>query len=158
MNDYGRHPLENGSLPNRDSETGIRYGIISLNDLNEWALESFEGVYAAFCPECSTEMDVDNLPDDGEPCPHCGETPEVSDDWYCDEPIAWTFEQDGYALQLTGNNEVWIFKSPHITIDWGHCSPCAPGAAYLSKNPVNTYGADEFYGDEFAYCLGEDWF
>ena len=124
--DYGRHAMSNGSLPNRNPETGIRYGIVSMNDLNEYALDSFEPVYD--CEDCE--------------CEDC-----------CDcecEPVGWTYEEEGYSLSLDEHNDVWVFRSPHTTSRWSHCSPCAPGAAYLR--------GDEDHGDALAYCLGNEWY
>jgi len=155
MVDYGRFPMANGSLPNRDPETGIRYGIVSLHDLNEYALESFEPVYILSCPECGYECG-DDAP---ETCPECGwgafpirPIGMCRDSWCPDEPVAWTFEEDGYALELDEHNDVWIFKSPHTTSHWNHCSPCALGAAYLSD------GHGEDHGEDLAYCPGPEWY
>jgi len=145
--DYGRYPMENGSLPNRDPETGIRYGIVSLNDLNEYAFDSFEPVYILSCPECGYEPG-DDAP---ETCPECGYECDVCGDSWCpDEASDWTFEDSEYSLRLDEHNDVWIFRSPHTTSRWSHCSPCAPGAADLR--------GDEDHGDDLAYCLGDEWY
>jgi len=146
--DYGRYPMKNGSLPNRDPDTGIRYGIVSLNDLNEWALDSFEPLYACRCPECGTDFDPDNEPN--ETCPICGFIASDDDEWWSDEPDALVFEEDGYSLLLDEYNDVWVFRSPYTTSIWSHCSPCAPGAAHLS--------GDEDHGNDLAYCLGDEWY
>ena len=149
--DYGRCPMENGNLPNRDSETGIRYGIVSLNYLNEYALESFEPVYIARCPECGSEIPADDNP---EICHVCSYEPEFDgcgdDEWYSDEPDSLEYHNEGYDLVLDEHNDVWIFRSPHTTSHWSHCSPCAPGAAHLSGS--------EDHGDDLAYCLGAEWY
>ena len=150
--DYGRHAMENGSLPNRDPETGIRYGIVSLHDLNEFALESFEPIYPCSCPECESEFEPGTQPDDDSPCPTCGFVADDDDDWFGYEPIALIYEEEGYSLSLDEHNDVWIFRSPHTTSRWSHCSPCAPGAAHLSD------GTSEDHGDDLAYCLGDEWY
>ena len=146
MIDYGRYSLANGNLPNRDPKTGIRYGIISINNLNEFALEAFEPMYLAHCPECGTEIPVDDCPEE---CHVCGYEPADDDEWYDDEPGSIEYHEDGYDLVLDEHNDVWVFKSPHTTTAWSHCSPCAPGAAYLDGGD----GVDR----GLAYCLGDDW-
>ena len=144
--DYGCFPMENGNLPNRDPETGIRYGIISAHKLSDWALDQFEPVYYCGCPECGHEIG----PDDAPPiCPECGFAAEWDDEWYSDEPIDMIYENGRYALRWDEHNDVWIFRSPHTTTEWTHCSPCAPGAAYLDGGD----GVDR----GLAYCLDDEW-
>ena len=142
--DYGRYPMADGTLPNRDPETGIRYGIIPVHALAHWAVGEFEAEYDASCPECGADK---TDPDDGESCA-CGFAPEDSGDWYREEPSRWVYRQNGYALTLDESGEVWIFKAPHTTRA-GFCSPCAPGACYLTDCAPD--GAQ-------AYCMGADWF
>lgn len=147
MIDYGRHPMENGNLPNRDPDTGIRYGIIHSNELNGFSLDAFEPVYSCACPACGYEPEP-NEPD--EICTQCGyECEECGDSWYYDEPDSLEYHEDGYELMLDDHGDVWVFKSPHTTAAWSHCSPCAPGAAYLDGGD----GVDR----GLAYCLSEDW-
>lgn len=145
--DYGFLPGESGMLPNRDPETGIRYGIVSIGELNEYALDAFEPVYVCGCPECGNEFDGNDLP---ESCPSCGYTPDDESEWYGDESIGCEYNGDGYSLWLDEYNDVWVFKSPHTTSKWSNCSPCARGAADLE--------GDEDHGDDLAYCLGPDWY
>jgi hypothetical protein len=145
--DYGRCPLESGSLPNRDPETGIRYGIISLNELPWWAIDEFKPAYSASCPECGSDIDGDDNP---ESCPSCGYTPQWDDEWYRDEPDSLEYDCDGLVMVLDENNDVWIFKSPKTTSRWSHCSPCAPGAAYLDNGDGDGCGG-------LAYCLPDEW-
>lgn len=147
--DYGRFPMKNGNLPNRDPKTGIRYGIISLNELGEYALDSFEPVYILSCPECGHEPG-DDAPDK---CPKCGyECDQCGDSWCPDEAAEWVFEDNEYSLSLDECNDVWIFRSPYTTSRWSHCSPCAPGAAHLSDCDREDHRHD------LAYCLGPEWF
>jgi hypothetical protein len=142
--------MENGCLPNRDPETNIRYGIISLNDIGGDSLDCFEPVYYYGCPECGVEFADDEIPDWEEACLSCGYSPGFEDEWSSYEPIAWIFEDDDYSLQLDEHNDVWIYRSPHTTIKWDHCSPCAPGAAHL--------GSWDGVDKGKAYCLGPEWF
>ena len=112
--DYGRYPMANGQLPNRDPDTGIRYGIARSHDLADWFLDECEPDY----PECECE-----------------------DECEC-EPIGWSIESDGVVASLDEQNDVWIFKSPVIT-HGAHCSPCAPGAVTVTRlgtGEVEAYG------------------
>jgi len=64
-------------------------------------------------------------------------------DWFYPE-----IEKDGYVLlQSAEDSDIWVFKSPFYTIA-GFCSPCAPGAVYLTDPSPDAKG----------YCLGPDWF
>jgi len=155
--DYGRQPLANGNLPNRDPNTGIRYGIISLNELNEYTLESFEPIYTCCCPECGNEFDPGSQPDDDEPCKDCGFVASDEDEWWSDEPVGLVYEENGYSLILDEHNDVWVFKSPHTTNKWSHCSPCAPGAAYL-KGGFEDIRDHDGIEEDLAYCLGPEWY
>ena len=49
-----------GSTVNRDTATGIRYGIISLHKLGENTDEMFEAEYDACCPHCGEEVPEDS--------------------------------------------------------------------------------------------------
>ena len=147
MVDYGRFPMANGSLPNRDPETGIRYGIVSLNDLNEYTLDCFEPVYSLSCPACGNE--IEEVPENCT-CEHCDYNAERDDEWYPDDPNCWKYDGEGYYLILNESNDIWVFKSPHTTTKWSHCSPCAPGAAYLDNG--------EEHENDPAYCLGPEWY
>ncbi len=126
--DYGSWPMENGQLPNRDPETGTRYGIVSSRwDLAEWLDSEWESEYLHGCGYCGDELPEDfETPAD---CPHCGETLEDGDDWG-DEPICHRWEGDGIRLMLDSSGDVWVFASP-VRARGRHCSPCAPGAATI---------------------------
>jgi len=115
--DYGRYPLANGNLPNRDESTGIRYGIIPRHRLQYWAAGEFEPIYDE-CEKCA----------DPEWCE-------------CEmETSGWVYDRDGLQMQLTEfSNEVWIFSSPHTAMG-SHCSLCAPGAVYLDGTGTDALG------------------
>ena len=146
---------------NRDPETGISYGVIPLADLGEYAIEDFEPDYGEpHCPKCGNEaQDIDDIEEDTDTWEH---EPHGCDDYVCpdckyvfdsqwafgDEPVAHTYEQNGYAASLDSYNDVFILKSPYFT-HAQFCSPCAPGAGYLS-NPCPD-------GPK-TYCFGHDWF
>ena len=131
---------------NIDTTTGIRYGIIPLADVNMDCVDDFEGHYRIGCRNCGAEFDDNVDLDELEACPGCGHTERDPSDWYSEDPISRTYNGDGYALEINGQNDIWIFKSPYTTRA-GFCSPCAPGAVYLTSD-----------GETQAYALGPDWF
>lgn len=151
-----------GATCNRDSETGIRYGIIPMHALNEWAYESFEPDYGTpHCPKCGNDA-IDSGDDSIPPtdqredwdyhgndfaCLDCKYT-FWSDQAYGDEPIGNTLDDGEYQGNLDNSNDVWVFKSPYYTFAQ-FCSPCAPGAGYLA-NPCED--------GPRTYCFGHDWF
>lgn len=130
---------------NRDPETGIRYGIVPVHSLGEFTFESFEPEYDPSCPGCG-----DDWPEDLETpakCPACGR--DVRDGaQYPDEPSRNVLSGDGYEGFLDSSNDAWFTKSPYFTRA-AFCSPCAPGACYL------TSPCDD---GERAYCPGPEWF
>lgn len=145
---------------NRDLKTGIRYGIIPLHELNEFAHDSFNPEYDECCPYCGEDWPADiemcGRPDKrttlgftpyGADCPACGEFVR-EDDTTPDEPSRITLDEPGYEGMLASDNDVWIFRSPYFTRA-AFCSPCAPGACYLTSPCVD---------GERAYCLGPEWF
>lgn len=136
--DYGR------GKTNIDTETGIRYGIISGNLIN---VEDFVFHYDIVCPNCGKLFD--DMPDEDEdgliPCNSC-EVSSCPDDFTPEEPSDILYNDNGCCLRYSADsNEVWIFKSPFKAMG-SHASPCAPGAI--------TFPGD----DAWAYCLDKDWF
>lgn len=72
-------------------------------------------------------------------------------DRYENDSSAYAYEQDGYKLQTDSSGDLWCFESPYFTYAQ-FCSPCAPGACYLS-NPLES----PIDGNK-CFCLGHDWF
>ena len=144
--DYGRYPMANGQLPNRNPETTIRYGIISQHDLADWVIDEAEPVYFYAC-ECGQEFGNDYP--EHESCPNCGqEFTELGGGcgyWDEIEACGWEISADGVTAELDDSGHLWVFQSPVITTG-AHCSPCAPGAVSI--------GTD---GDVQCYGLPEDW-
>ncbi len=146
---------------NVDRATGIRFGVIPMNDLSEWAWDSVEADYGPpTCPHCGNELseyDDDmhgeySTRDGARGCDFACETCELGvdgDDAYGDEPIGWTLDDDGYQGTVDSHNDLFLLRSPFYT-HAQYCSPCAPGACHLS-NPVDDDGPR-------AYCLSHDWF
>lgn len=161
---------------NRDSDTGIRYGIIGANheSLSEWFWDSVESVYLPYCPHCYEQLDEDwdseliqadavmdyeaNTPYmkarkeyDNPICPHCHRVIEDGQQWPdCAEPDGNILQGDEEGF-VDSSNDIWVTKSPYFTYAQ-YCSPCAPGACHL-ENPL-----DEPNEANKCYCLGPDWF
>lgn len=124
MIDYGRN-----LTCNRDLDTGIRYGIVSMNAIAAWVWEEAEPIYWQGCGCCGTE-----IPEDTE-APYtcsCGEVVSEDDQWG-DEPTHWEIVSDGVVGRIDSDGDLWVFESPH-TGWYGPCSPCAPGAVDLRSD------------------------
>jgi hypothetical protein len=130
---------------NRNPDTEIRYGVIPLGALGEFAHESFEPHYDATCGHCGDDW-PENL-DTPADCPACGE--HVRDgEQYGDEPSSQICDEHGYQANLDSSDDAWFTLSPYFTRA-AFCSPCAPGACYLTS-PCED--------GERAYCPGPEWF
>lgn len=181
---------------NIDRETGIRFGVIPLHALHEWAHESFEDDYGPpHCPKCGNEaVDPDQAPDDDheegfEPYRKRG----CCGDYYClgckiyfdgedafgDEPVASTLDDGEHQAELHSDGDIFILRSPYYTRAQ-FCSPCAPGACYLTsfiepetvqvrfpkskKKRIRRKWAKRaenyrtFVSGPRAYCLGHEFF
>jgi hypothetical protein len=172
-----------GTNTNRDTATGIRYGVISQDDVGQSWFDSAEADYGSpTCPKCGNEAvqgegkseqlengvavwtehtpareDYPNYRKHG-----CGEYAcdgcrirFDGEDAYGDSPSGFTYEQDGYAAQCGEDGDIFIVKSPFFTYAQ-FCSPCAPGACHLG-NPLEDPNPEEDSGNR-AYCFGHDWF
>lgn len=169
--DYGRYPMANGQLPNRDAATGIRYGVIPCHEVDGWN-EAAEGKYGEpSCPKCGNEQLVeyeDRLPPryrfskqrarlamlackgGGDYyCAHC-KRPLCNDACQPDSANSWEVEEDGFFAFTNGDDcvDIFVTLSPYFTRA-EFCSPCAPGACYLTS--PNDDG-------ERAYCFPHEWF
>lgn len=156
--DYGM------GLTNRDKQTGIRYGIIPEHATAGHFYDDAEPDYGdPTCPKCGNEAkEYDNKAFEAL------EEPEYNgSDYYC-EDCAYSFfsdeafpeeaigghnlEDNEYSLHMgTDDSDIWVFRSPYYTYAQ-FCSPCAPGACYLT-NPLK-----EPQENNKAYCLGPEWF
>lgn len=116
---------------NIDSKTGIRYGVIHQNEVLQAWCDSSEPYY---------------------PCDDCDNKPEEDEDYHsnCDfcEPASFYVDGKEYKAESDSMGDIFITKSTYYTRAQ-FCSPCAPGACYLS-NPCND--------GEKAYCFGHNWF
>lgn len=146
---------------NRDSETGIRYGMINCNSLNQDALQDvynngedivFEGQKAdmkmaiAIGISNAVEEHGGSIADPDELAAEIMDVVEWNDNY--GESGPHRYESEGVVVQTTSNNELWVFKSPFYT-KAQFCSPCVPGAGNLDC--FCTEGPK-------TYCLPVDWF
>ncbi len=116
-------------LPNVDPETGIRYGVINqYRILQAWA-DSSEAYYP--CEECESE-------EESSACDFC-------------EASSWFVDAEGILAECGENGDIFVIKSPVFTYAQ-FCSPCAPGACYLT-NPCSPENAANK-----CYCFPADWF
>lgn len=142
-----------GSTINRDSETGIRYGIISAHAMTEWFWEDVESVYIPRCVECFEELSDEQmtaLHDTENPeCPHCEKSIDPDDEGiYGDSPDENIIDTDDIKGFVDSSNDVWVVSSPFYTRGV-FCSPCCPGAVSIGS-PCDD-GAK-------AYCFPHSWY
>jgi hypothetical protein len=132
---------------NRDPKTGIRYGVISQNEVLQSWCDSSEAVYpdpeTVTCEACGGEGLVEE-----EKCEDCGGEGTVEEDMEFAEPSYFEYNDDGYVAHCGNDGDIFVTKSPYFTRA-AFCSPCAPGACYL-MSPCED--------GERAYCFGHDWF
>jgi hypothetical protein len=146
---------------NIDKTTGIRFGVISSNEVCQaWSDDSEAEYGEPSCPKCrneakdSTHIDTEDFEQlyshgcDEYACENCKLTLDSSD-VYGESPLGFTYSADGYEASQSGDDcDIFITKSPFYTRAQ-FCSPCAPGACYLMNSCDN---------GERAYCFGHDWF
>ncbi len=161
-----------GNQPvNRNTETGIRYGVIPSTACNPDATEDVfqhgkDLDYEDYLNEAKIKLShaladyFSNHAYDGKP----SKLDQVVDDAFdaISDSLAdnyegtgdctrMFYERDGCRLQIDGSGDLWVLESPYFTYAQ-FCSPCAPGACYL-LNALET--PDE---NNRAYCLWSDWF
>lgn len=144
---------------NIDRATGIRFGVISQHAVGQSWYDSSEADYGdPTCPKCG-EAVTDNWDDTLELEPYrtygCHDyaclacrTIYESGDVFSEEPLGHSFTDDEYTLTAGSDGDIFVIKSPYYTRAQ-FCSPCAPGAGYLT-NPCET-------GPK-TYALGHEWF
>jgi hypothetical protein len=144
---------------NIDTETGIRYGVISQHSVGQAWYDEAEADYGSpTCPACGTDAVEYDVEKHGEyekgdggctdyACTHCEATIDSSNA-FGDEPTGWYVDSDGYKLTDCLDSDIMIIKSPFYTFAM-FCSPCVPGAGNLDSPAED--GAKTF-------CLGHEWF
>jgi|SRR5581483_6350153 len=141
--DYGKGQTNIGR------KTGIRYGVISLNNdvLQAWADSSEPDYGPATCPRCGSKNLADGTGTEYE-CLAC-KTAFDSDEAFPETPASWNYDGDGYVCTQSGDDsDIFVVKSPFYTLA-AFCSPCAPGAGDL-RHPTPS--------GVRTYCFGHDWF
>ena len=148
-------------IANTNPDTGIRYGIVSLNSLHGDIFHDFvsngtdldcEAAYDEAKAEFIAKYHSDALKaaeiweatraweDSGEQ--------NFYDSWECDE-ASYEWETEGMKLGMStlgGAYNVWVFESPH-TAEHALCSPCCPNAGNIDTP-----------GNYLCYTLPADWF
>jgi hypothetical protein len=81
-------------------------------------------------------------------CDSCGVLFD-GEDAYGEEAIGHTLDDGEYKATVGQDGDLFVLSSPYYT-HARFCSPCAPGACYLT-NPTDKSGPR-------AYCLGHEWF
>lgn len=144
---------------NRDPATGIRYGVISQNEvLQAWA-DSSEPDYPEAeveCPECSTtvlQTKVVSNDETDSACPECGAdlANEFEHAFDCIDSVNFVLDDGEYKATSDSYGDIFILSSPYFTYAQ-FCSPCAPGACHL-ENPLS-----EPIEDNKCYCFGHEFF
>lgn len=140
---------------NVDLETGIRYGVISVNEVCQAWSDSAESDYGdPTCPTCGGDVadsTSDDAPENASKDFYCADCEESfwSDVAYGESPLSFKLDDGEYqATQSGDDHDIFVLKSPYFTRAQ-FCSPCAPGACYL-LNPTED--------GEKAYCFGHDFF
>ncbi len=132
------------------SKSGIRYGVISQNEvLQAWA-DSSEADYGdPTCPKCGNEVHPARRNKDYY-CPQC-KANYWSEQCFGEDPQGFVLQDGEYSANCVEDDDIFILDSPYFTYAQ-FCSPCAPGACYLT-HPLET--RDE---NNRAFCFGHDWF
>lgn len=146
---------------NIDTETGIRYGLISQNLVSDWALEFFWSIgddldYQEFRQQVideirsAIERAIQDYTHDASRSVERIDCEEIFDGLeieYESESNNLELEDEDGKYQLSGGN-VWVFRSKYYT-HAQFCSPCMPGAGNLDCPCPD--------GPK-TYCVGPDWF
>ena len=147
-------------VTNIDSESGIRYGIISQHSVSSWALSDMESDYGKpTCQECGNKLVEYNDDQHNEyakthgcvdyACETCHAAYEACD-CYPDEALGIYIDTDTEQVVDCLDTDLMVIKSEYYTYAQ-YCSLCMPGAGNLD-NPLS-----EDVGIK-TYALGPDWF
>jgi len=155
--DYAGIDYGSMSRRNRDSNTGIRYGLIGQNSVcsdavNDIVMNGEDMGHTSYREEKIEEIARAIAGAiDGDHKDYLEMAGEIFDESsaaeFFESEGPWEYE-DGEGSYMLSGSEVWVFKSIYYT-HAQYCSPCMPGAANLDSSCEN--------GPK-AYCLGPDWF
>ena len=134
-------------MPNINLETGIPYGVVSLNGLEDWVFDEFLANGRNLSEEAALEDWRAENPDADE------EDEQEFWDYLCiEEPeFELSVPEEGLKLGLSylgGAPLVWVFESPY-TSGCRPCSPCCPGAGDLDSKDEDGM---------VAYDLPPEWY
>lgn len=144
---------------NIDHETGIRYGVISGNDLAPHAWDTIYSEaedldYAEAVGNAKSELAhaIKSVLEDYSASFDADELAgSIVDDLDFDLEHAgdsrrYLYDKDGETFKVLSDGDIMVTSSKFYTL-CSFCSPCAPGAGSL--------GSD---GSVKTYCLGPNWF
>jgi hypothetical protein len=124
---------------NTNPETGVRYGIVSLNSLKDWVFDEFFNCGTNISHEAAIAEWIAE-----------GNDPDVDEFDYESDDDTYELEIDGMKLGLStlgGAYNVWVYESPVFNNAVALCSPCIPNAGNLDTE-----------GGFSCYTLPESWF
>lgn len=148
-------------ITNVNLKTGIRYGIIAANSLEDWVIdeitsgEELEWKHAIEELTSETRAEAEKALPDGDEAEIAAlaeellneRSEELSNHWDNSEPT-YQYEIDGVRGETThlgGAMLVWVFESPVIS-KARLCSPCVPNCGdldTLSENGQECYGVPD---------------
>ncbi len=155
-----------GSLTNCNPETGIRFGVIHTNKLGEFAWDEITNNGTDQDFEDYSQGIKDNLRDALKDTIGKDALNEAVESAY--EAVSyWTgdryeqpgdctryhYSKDGLEFTVASDGDIFVLKSPVVTYAQ-FCSPCAPGACYLTSPLGQPYQTEA----NRCYCLPADWF
>jgi hypothetical protein len=150
---------------NIDHKTGIRFGVIPVNDVCQAWCDSAEPDYGPpTCGHCGNDaVEVNGPAPNGYKGYSSGESVAGrhveykciscrvaggSEHFFGDEPVCHILDDGEYKAHDDSHGDIFILKSPYYTRA-AFCSPCAPGACHLRTPDPD---------GERAYCFGHDFF
>ena len=160
-------------MSNYDEKTGIHYGVISPNSINQETLsdlcdKSTDTIYEESKKEIEQQINslfeqlgIRDNEKDYETIREMMLT--TFNENYDNDYHGYEYEDNEYSLHICDDNfGIFVIKSPYYTY-CKQCSPCAPGAGDLdnsiSKAEYEKGDHNAFmYGTVKAYCLPRDFF
>lgn len=132
-------------MSNINSETNIRYGVISSNTINQFVFQDiFDLVYDQFYQECldlAIEEEGLSNPENDDDYENLDIFEQDFADNFSPDEIFGDFELDGIKGHLSclgGSYIIFICESPYIT-KARLCSPCAPNAGNLDEKDLEGF-------------------
>ena len=133
-------------IASTNPETGIRYGVVSMNSLESWVWEEFyaSGTDESYA-EAMREWQEEHLGASKDEEYAYGECLEI-------EEANWSLTIDGMKLQISwlgGAPLLWVLESQHrATVRL--CSPCVPNAGDLNSKEEGGFACYDVPMDWYA--------